>query len=81
MSYEKHGLDDLLAHQLVERFPMGAPYTGGKVHGPPLGDLNEKVSTVGTGKFSIRSWTLLWNHDGSSECLLSLSRCHFYLLL
>uniref|UniRef100_A0A9I9CE58 Pantothenate kinase 2 n=1 Tax=Cucumis melo TaxID=3656 RepID=A0A9I9CE58_CUCME len=44
MSYEKHGLDDLLAHQLVERFPMGAPYTGGKVHGPPLGDLNEKIS-------------------------------------
>ncbi|KAG6683655.1 hypothetical protein I3842_12G025700 [Carya illinoinensis] len=44
MSYEKHGLDDLMAHQLVERFPMGAPYTGGKIHGPPLGDLNEKIS-------------------------------------
>lgn len=44
MSYEKHGLDDLMVHQLVERFPMGAPYTGGKIHGPPLGDLNEKVS-------------------------------------
>lgn len=43
MSYEKHGLDDLMVHQLVERFPMGAPYTGGKIHGPPLGDLNEKV--------------------------------------
>ena len=39
MSYEKHGLDDLMVHQLVERFPMGAPYTGGKIHGPPLGDL------------------------------------------
>ncbi|OAY81960.1 Pantothenate kinase 2, partial [Ananas comosus] len=26
MSYEKHGLDDLRVHQLVERFPMGAPY-------------------------------------------------------
>ncbi|KAK3224866.1 hypothetical protein Dsin_004728 [Dipteronia sinensis] len=44
MSYEKHGLDDLMVHQLVERFPMGAPYTGGKIHGPPLGDLNEKIS-------------------------------------
>ncbi|KAK4350521.1 hypothetical protein RND71_029834 [Anisodus tanguticus] len=43
MSYEKHGLDDLMVHQLVERFPMGAPYIGGNVHGPPLGDLNEKA--------------------------------------
>ncbi|KAF7124442.1 hypothetical protein RHSIM_Rhsim12G0164700 [Rhododendron simsii] len=43
MSYEKHGLDDLMVHHLVERFPMGAPYTGGKIHGPPLGDLNEKA--------------------------------------
>ncbi|KAI3673513.1 hypothetical protein L6452_39635 [Arctium lappa] len=44
MSYEKHGLDDLMVHQLVERFPMGAPYTGGKIHGPALGNLNEKIS-------------------------------------
>lgn len=44
MSYEKHGLDDLMVHQLVERFPMGAPYIGGSVHGPPLGDLNEKIT-------------------------------------
>ncbi|XP_019463839.1 PREDICTED: pantothenate kinase 2-like isoform X1 [Lupinus angustifolius] len=44
MSYEKHGLDDLMVHQLVERFPMGAPYTGGKIHGPPLKDLDEKIS-------------------------------------
>ncbi|CAL0319999.1 unnamed protein product [Lupinus luteus] len=44
MSYEKHGLDDLMVHHLVERFPIGAPYTGGKIHGPPLGDLNEKIS-------------------------------------
>ncbi|XP_047316835.1 pantothenate kinase 2 [Impatiens glandulifera] len=44
MSYQKHGLDDVMVHQLVERFPMGAPYTGGKIHGPPLGDLNEKIS-------------------------------------
>ncbi|KAG9133636.1 hypothetical protein Leryth_024106 [Lithospermum erythrorhizon] len=44
MSYEKHGLDDLKVHHLVERFPMGAPYVGGNIHGPPLGDLNEKIS-------------------------------------
>ncbi|KAL6182431.1 hypothetical protein ACLB2K_043852 [Fragaria x ananassa] len=48
MSYEKHGLDDLMVHHLVERFPMGAPYTGGKIHGPPLGDLNEKFVRKGT---------------------------------
>ncbi|WOL02923.1 pantothenate kinase 2 [Canna indica] len=44
MSYEKHGLDYLRAHQLVERFPMGAPYVGGSIHGPPLVNLNEKIS-------------------------------------
>ncbi|KAA8540811.1 hypothetical protein F0562_024774 [Nyssa sinensis] len=44
MSYDKHGLDDLMVHQLVERFPMGASYIGGKIHGPPLGNLNEKIS-------------------------------------
>ncbi|KAB2609337.1 pantothenate kinase 2 [Pyrus ussuriensis x Pyrus communis] len=44
MSYEKHGLDDLMVHHLVERFPVGGAYTGGKIHGPPLGDLNEKIS-------------------------------------
>ncbi|KAJ4973426.1 hypothetical protein NE237_006600 [Protea cynaroides] len=44
MSNEKHGLDDLMAHQFVERFPVGVPYVGGKIHGPPLGDLNEKIS-------------------------------------
>lgn len=44
MSYEKHGLDDLMAHQFVERFPMGAPCVGGKIHGPPLGDLSDKIS-------------------------------------
>ena len=43
MSYGKHGLDGLTVHQLVERFPMGAPCVGGKIHGPPLGDLNENV--------------------------------------
>ncbi|KAL9681382.1 hypothetical protein QQ045_013165 [Rhodiola kirilowii] len=44
MSYEKHGLDGLMVHHLVERFPMGAPYVGGEIHGPPLGNLNEKIS-------------------------------------
>ncbi|KAJ1439066.1 Type II pantothenate kinase [Sesbania bispinosa] len=52
MSYEKHGLDDLMVHQLVERFPMGAPYTGGKIHGPPLRNLNEKASER-IGKFDV----------------------------
>jgi hypothetical protein len=45
MSYDKHSLADWTAHQFVERFPMGAPYAGGKVHGPPIRDLNEKVSS------------------------------------
>ncbi|CAI9283855.1 unnamed protein product [Lactuca saligna] len=44
MSNNKHGLDHLMVHQLVERFPMGAPYTGGKIHGPALGNLSEKAS-------------------------------------
>ncbi|XP_077221532.1 pantothenate kinase 2-like isoform X2 [Tasmannia lanceolata] len=46
MSYEKHGLDDLMVHHLVERFPIGDPYVGGKINGPPLGDLNEKISWI-----------------------------------
>ncbi|KAF5204626.1 Pantothenate kinase, partial [Thalictrum thalictroides] len=44
MSYEKHGLDDLMAHQFVERFPLGATCVGGNIHGPPLGDLSDKIS-------------------------------------
>lgn len=44
MSNNKHGLDHLMVHQLVERFPMGAPYSGGKIHGPALGNLSEKAS-------------------------------------
>ncbi|KAF9590238.1 hypothetical protein IFM89_032016 [Coptis chinensis] len=46
MSYEKHGLDDLMAHQFVERFPMGAPSEGGKIHGPSPGNLSDKASIV-----------------------------------
>lgn len=59
MSYEKHGLDDLRAHQLVERFPMGAPIVGGKIHGPPLGNLNEKVFIFYPFYFSPFSFTLV----------------------
>ncbi|KAF3775698.1 Pantothenate kinase 2 [Nymphaea thermarum] len=44
LSYDKHGLDDLMAHQFVERFPTGTPYVGVKTHVPPLVDLNEKIS-------------------------------------
>lgn len=43
LSYDKHGLTTLTSHQCVERFPMGAPYAGGEIHGPPIRDLNEKV--------------------------------------
>ncbi|KAF9603172.1 hypothetical protein IFM89_034505 [Coptis chinensis] len=46
MSYEKHGLDNLMAHHFVERFPMGAPCVGGKIHGPPLRDLSDKASII-----------------------------------
>lgn len=43
MSYEKHGLDDLMAHQLVERFPTCSPYMIEQTCSPSLIDLNEKV--------------------------------------
>lgn len=33
MSNNKHGLEDLMVHQLIEKFPMGA-----------LGNFNEKAS-------------------------------------
>ncbi|BFI31343.1 type II pantothenate kinase [Marchantia polymorpha subsp. ruderalis] len=44
LSYDKHGLTTLTSHQCVERFPMGAPYAGGEIHGPPIRDLNEKIT-------------------------------------
>ncbi|KAG6551234.1 hypothetical protein Mapa_007160 [Marchantia paleacea] len=44
LSYDKHGLSTLTSHQFVERFPMGAPYAGGEIHGPPIRDLNEKIT-------------------------------------
>ncbi|XP_002991207.2 pantothenate kinase 2 [Selaginella moellendorffii] len=44
LSYDKHGLANLTAHQFVERFPMGAPYSGGNIHGPLIRDLNEKIT-------------------------------------
>lgn len=46
MSYEKHGLDDLMAHQLVERFPTCSPYMIEKTSNPSLIDLNEKVTPI-----------------------------------
>eukprot|EP00249_Psilotum_nudum_P020571 c27763_g1_i2 orf=375-1811(-) len=44
LSYDKHGLANFTAHHFVERFPMGAPYARGEIHGPVIRDLNEKVS-------------------------------------
>lgn len=44
LSYDKHGLSNLTSHQCVERFPMGAPYSGGEVYGPPIRDLNGKIT-------------------------------------
>lgn len=65
MSYEKHGLDYLRAYQLVERFSMEAPCIGGKIHGPPLDNLNEKARTL----FPLYSTHLLeLLHFLSSHC-------------
>ena len=44
LSYDKHGLSNLTAHQCVERFPMGAPYARGEIYGPPIRDLNGKIT-------------------------------------
>jgi pantothenate kinase len=44
LSYDKHGLSNLTAHQLRERFPMGAPYARGEIYGPPIRDLNGKIT-------------------------------------
>ncbi|XP_024385144.1 pantothenate kinase 2 isoform X2 [Physcomitrium patens] len=44
LNYDKHGLSNLTAHQCVERFPMGAPYARGEVYGPPIRDLNGKIT-------------------------------------
>lgn len=44
LSYDKHGLSNLTSHQFIERFPMGAPYAGGEIQGPPIRDLNEKIT-------------------------------------
>ena len=32
--------------RFVERFTMGAPFSGGEVQGPAIGDVTEKVSWV-----------------------------------
>lgn len=44
LSYDKHGLANMTAHHFIERFPMGAPYAGGEIQGPPICDLNEKIT-------------------------------------
>ena len=44
LSYDKPGLSTVTTHQFVERFPIGAPFAGGEIHGPPIRDLNEKVN-------------------------------------
>ncbi|KAH7434622.1 hypothetical protein KP509_06G026300 [Ceratopteris richardii] len=44
LSYDKHGLANLTSHQFVERFPMGAPCAGGEIQGPPIHDLNGKIT-------------------------------------
>lgn len=77
MSYEKHGLDDLRSHQLVERFPMGAPYVGGNIHGPPLGNLNEKAFIFLSFYFSPFSFTILSTVLSSHGCLFNLFICLF----
>ncbi|KAK9277422.1 hypothetical protein L1049_006965 [Liquidambar formosana] len=42
MSYEKHGLDDLMLR--LERFPISETYSGGKIHSPLPGDFNDHES-------------------------------------
>lgn len=44
LSYDKHGLSNLTSHHFIERFPMGAPCAGGEIQGPPIRDLNEKIT-------------------------------------
>ncbi|CAM6128447.1 unnamed protein product [Calypogeia fissa] len=44
LSYDKLGLTTVTTHQFVERFPIGAPFAGGEIHGPPIRDLNEKIT-------------------------------------
>ncbi|XP_031277027.1 pantothenate kinase 1 isoform X2 [Pistacia vera] len=44
MSYDKHGLDDLSTHQLVQRFPVSGTNAGEKICCPLVGDLNDNDS-------------------------------------
>ncbi|KAL3694170.1 hypothetical protein R1sor_007821 [Riccia sorocarpa] len=46
VSYAEPDLTALRAHQFVERFPVGAPYAGGEMHGPSVEDLSEKISWI-----------------------------------
>ncbi|KAL4639074.1 hypothetical protein ACB092_03G191900 [Castanea dentata] len=43
MSYEKHGLDDLKVHRLMQKFPMSS-LVGDKICSPLNGELNENES-------------------------------------
>lgn len=43
-SYEKHGLDELMAHQLVEQLDKGVHRTGDNLRSPLLEYMNENGS-------------------------------------
>ncbi|KAJ0038258.1 hypothetical protein Pint_22955 [Pistacia integerrima] len=44
MSYDKHSLDDLSTHQLVQRFPVSGTNAGEKICCPLVGDLDDNDS-------------------------------------
>lgn len=43
-SYEKHGFDDSIVRQLVQKSPVSASHAGYKIHGPLNGERNENES-------------------------------------
>lgn len=43
-SYDKHGLDDSMVHQLMQPFPITACLAGDKICSPPNGEFNENES-------------------------------------
>lgn len=44
MSYEKHGFDNLMVHQLLQQSPTGPSDGGDKTHGPANSELNDNPS-------------------------------------
>ncbi|KAL6187058.1 hypothetical protein ACLB2K_043174 [Fragaria x ananassa] len=44
MSYEKHGFDNLMVHQLVQQSPICASHGGDKTHSPADSELNDNPS-------------------------------------